>query len=228
MKIVWTIDIGNSHPHIGKFVAGKLLKVTPLKKSTFAKNDLVFASVVGSKKTSSKMVRPAKKRQQKKFLGMPVDYAMTLGEDRLLCARYLFDLYPKKKIILIDAGTFTTIDAIDAGGFRGGYILPGQKLLEECYQKGANLKKVKFDYKNKDKDKDGWQKNTPQAMSSALKKLTTEFTNSLLKKYPNHKIVLTGGNAKYFQSQISQNKILAVEPHLIHHALYHCGVILCS
>jgi type III pantothenate kinase len=224
MKTVWTIDIGNSHPHVGKFVAGKLIKVMKLKKISFAKNDLVLGSIVGAKKTNTKIDRPAKKRQHKKFLGMPVDYAMTLGEDRLLCARYLFDLYPKQKIILIDAGTFTTIDAIDASGFRGGYILPGQKLLEECYQKGANLKKVKFDYKVND----DWQHSTPLAMSSALKKLTTEFINSILKKYPKHKFVLTGGNSKYYQNKIPKDKILAVGPHLIHHALYHCGVILCS
>jgi type III pantothenate kinase len=222
MKTVWTIDIGNSHPHVGKFVAGKLIKVIPYKKKVFSKEDLIFASVVGAKKLSSKIERPAKKRQHKKFLGMPVDYSLTLGEDRLLCARYLFDLYPKQKIILIDAGTFTTVDVIDAGGFRGGYILPGQKLLENCYQHGANLKKVKFVHEQSGIN------STPQAISSSLKKLITEFVNSLLKKYPNHKFVLTGGALKFYQTKIPPKKILSIEPHLIHHALYHCGVILCS
>jgi len=227
MKTVWTLDIGNSHPHVGKFVGGKLIKVMPLKSAavpTRNSEDLVLASVVGTQKIKQKLNRPAKKRRAKNFLGMPVHYAKTLGEDRLLCARYLFDLYPGGKIIFIDAGTFTTVDSIDTKGFAGGFILPGKKVLEDCFQKGQNLKKIKFDYQ---KELD-WPNDTQKAMSLGIKKLQVEFIKSLLKQHPKHKVVLTGGNAQFFKSFIPKNKMLMIDPHLIHQALFHCGVILCS
>lgn len=49
-----------------------------------------------------------------------------LGTDRLAGASGAQLLYPSQNLIIIDAGTATTIDAVDSeGGFRGGYIVPG-------------------------------------------------------------------------------------------------------
>lgn len=59
------------------------------------------------------------------------DLAST-GVDRLLAARAARELHAARggaAVVVIQAGTGTTVDLVDAGGvFRGGFILPGPKL----------------------------------------------------------------------------------------------------
>lgn len=76
--------------------------------------------------------------KNKFFLDMPVNYSKTLGDDRLLAAYYLYRLDKRKKIV-IDTGTFTTVDLVDSEGFRGGVILPGLGKIQETYNEGQNL-----------------------------------------------------------------------------------------
>lgn len=53
-----------------------------------------------------------------------------LGVDRWLALVGVRHLFPNKNVLVVDAGTATTIDLIDAGGqHRGGWILPGIDLL---------------------------------------------------------------------------------------------------
>jgi pantothenate kinase type III len=73
------------------------------------------------------------------FLGMPVHYSQTIGDDRLIAAFYFFKT-SKKKQLLIDSGSFTTIDLVDKKGFHGGFILPGWNKIKDCYLEGENLK----------------------------------------------------------------------------------------
>ena len=64
-----------------------------------------------------------------------------LGGDRwaaLVGARRMF---PRRAVIVVDAGSAVTVDAVDAGGvFRGGVILPGARaMLEALRRQTANL-----------------------------------------------------------------------------------------
>jgi pantothenate kinase type III len=75
--------------------------------------------------------------QEGKFLEMPVVYTETIGIDRVLCA---YAIYPtQKKKLIIDCGTFTTIDFVAGGRHSAGAILPGLKLIGESYLKGEDL-----------------------------------------------------------------------------------------
>jgi len=64
-----------------------------------------------------------------------------LGGDRwaaLVGARRMF---PRRAVIVVDAGSAVTVDALDAGGvFRGGVILPGARAMREALRRQtANL-----------------------------------------------------------------------------------------
>lgn len=64
-----------------------------------------------------------------------------LGGDRwaaLVAARHL---HPRRAVIVVDAGTAVTVDALDADGvFRGGVILPGARgMVEALGRQTANL-----------------------------------------------------------------------------------------
>lgn len=64
-----------------------------------------------------------------------------LGGDRwaaLVAARHL---HPRRAVIVVDAGTAVTVDALDADGvFRGGVILPGARAMREALgRQTANL-----------------------------------------------------------------------------------------
>ncbi|MCX7934245.1 MAG: type III pantothenate kinase [Planctomycetota bacterium] len=67
----------------------------------------------------------------------------TTGVDRLLAARAARDLYANgetKALIVIQAGTAVTIDAVDAGGtFVGGVILPGPRLWLDALSLTARI-----------------------------------------------------------------------------------------
>jgi pantothenate kinase type III len=75
------------------------------------------------------------------LLDMPVDYAETLGADRLAAAYAVFQSLKntRKQKVIIDAGTFITVDLIASSGFRGGFILPGYHTLLNSYQTGTLL-----------------------------------------------------------------------------------------
>ena len=54
---------------------------------------------------------------------MPVHYQKSLGEDRLALAYYAYKTLQSPTMI-IDGGTFLTIDFVNSDGFLGGYIAP--------------------------------------------------------------------------------------------------------
>ncbi len=72
------------------------------------------------------------------FLDMPVSYGETLGHDRLVLAYYCYKMDNNPKIV-IDTGTFTTLDSVDMKGFNGGYILPGLGSILKSYESGDQL-----------------------------------------------------------------------------------------
>jgi pantothenate kinase type III len=79
----------------------------------------------------------AQLRKKNSFLEMELNYSTTLGIDRLVCAYALFPA--TEKLIVIDTGSFTTVDSIDDRSFYGGPILPGLELISSTYEKGAQL-----------------------------------------------------------------------------------------
>lgn len=64
----------------------------------------------------------------------------TTGTDRLLSARAARALHPGQPVIVVQAGTALTVDAVSADGvFAGGYILPGPQMWLDSLSSAAQL-----------------------------------------------------------------------------------------
>jgi type III pantothenate kinase len=70
-----------------------------------------------------------------------LNYSQTLGIDRIVDAIAAITLFPNRDLVVIDSGTATTVDCINAKGeFLGGFVLPGIKITSEAiHEKTAEL-----------------------------------------------------------------------------------------
>lgn len=225
MKNFYSFDIGNSHPHIGIFQDGELQRVSPLNEfHEFSQVQFGCASIVGkipSELTELLVKLPSlPKIENQLFFEMPVQYTPSLGQDRLVSAYHLFQNI-QEPTLLIDAGTFVTIDLITPQGFRGGHILPGKKILLESYGRAAQLPTL-----NLDQIKIEWEQlpqSTEQAIANSVILLYRDFLESFLKRHKVKNIVLTGGSATFFTPLLAKTLNVQQEPHLIHYALQTVG-----
>ena len=153
----------------------------------------------------------------KAFDGMKVSYAPTIGLDRLIGAHYAYHQL-KQKALVIDAGTFLTIDVVTHDGFLGGYIIPGITKFNKIFSDGENLFEPSASLPLSTEE-------LPHTTEDAI----TGFMISiklLIKKWITHyqleSIVLTGGEAplmrKIVQEFGDQIKI-EEQPHYLHWAM---------
>ena len=78
------------------------------------------------------------------FIEMPVHYAETLGTDRLIAAYKVFRDYhsaghSQSYSLVVDAGSFVTLDLVSKKGFLGGHIFPSSHQWGKAYQDGLQL-----------------------------------------------------------------------------------------
>jgi len=155
-----------------------------------------------------------------KFLEMKVNYSETLGMDRLVQAFFLHSTTKGSKVI-IDTGTFTTIDFVNDDGFVGGYILPGFEVLRKTYQSGDLLKghnHMEFIDLEKIPTK------TQDAINNGLHLSFMTPIIHLLTLHDVDTIYITGGNAQYIDESFKENallkdKKLVIKDQLIHESL---------
>lgn len=134
--------------------------------------------------------------QEKTFLDMPLHYTTTIGADRVAEAYYCFHHFTENTL-LIDAGTFVTVDLITPEGFQGGYIYPGLELMLESFQRGKNLPALTTkDFLSYLENHSTLPHSTNEAILGSLK-----MTYQALAEHPmfkNAKVILTGGSAEQF------------------------------
>jgi type III pantothenate kinase len=133
----------------------------------------------------------------------------TLGYDRIADAVGAFTIFPGIPVLIIDAGTAITIDLLTAKGeFFGGNISPGLDLrfraLHEFTKKlPAIEKKTDFPMLGK---------TTEEAiLAGVLNGSVFEldgYIDTFKTQYPDLKIILTGGDIKYFDKKL-KNSIFA-------------------
>lgn len=236
MQGLITIDFGNTNPHAGLFQKHQewqLIKVVPFKELSLYLDQLQMtpdnsSMVVCEVKAREEELEPLQHQgffltrvkeywRGTKFAGMPVHYANTLGEDRLIQAFYAFKKI-KENILLIDAGTFLTMDVITTSGFQGGYIIPGIETYLSTFEKGEQLKAVGLD----------------QNISFALPKSTSEamrdsyygfaaLAQKLIQEHKIQTVLITGGKCTLWK-KIFDDLALSVsvqsDPNLIHSSLH--------
>lgn len=233
MKALFTIDQGNSNPHIGVFYQNQLAKIFPFENldsqiNHYDQFDSIFSNVGKPDSHLTKLfpqgINLSEYRGAKNFLDMPIHYSQSLGMDRIVTAYGIFSkLNKNENKILIDSGTFTTVDIISESGFMGGYIFPGIDLLLTSFNKGHLLPEITlFDLK-KEYDFKTLPMDTKEAMIKAVKLLILSPLQSILKESEITNILITGGKAESLKSlfgKLNHNYNLLLEPHLIHHSLF--------
>lgn len=235
MQGLVTLDFGNTNATAGIFSHGsewELVKKVPLHELK------IFLSQLGFSAHNTQFVlSDVKPREEElktfveegylitrvkdywrgnKFHGMSVNYAVTLGEDRLITSFYA---YKKMKVptLILDAGTFVTMDVVTPAGFLGGFILPGQHTYFETFKKGENLKDVALS--------ESTDHELPHSTNEAMARGYQAFAamaRELIQEHQIQKVLITGGDAPLWEKLLSQMKspsVVETHPHLIHSSL---------
>lgn len=133
---IFTIDQGNTHSSIVCWENNRPTVVDTIEDS----NAPVIASNVGKNKSPNKSIDLSQVPDLFSKCLLDVKYCSSLGTDRLMAAIGARILSPQKQnILIIDAGTFTTIDTVKGNQFLGGLIIPGDTALSNNYAQGSNL-----------------------------------------------------------------------------------------
>ncbi len=124
----------------------------------------------------------------------------TLGFDRLAAATGACFLFPQTNVLVIDTGTTITIDLVtEAGEFKGGNISPGVDMRF----KALNSFTSRLPLVDRNGETFLTGKTTEEAVRSGVwYGITYElegYINAYKQKYENLKVILTGGDHKYFE-----------------------------
>lgn len=138
----------------------------------------------------------------------------TLGNDRLAAVVGANKLYPDNTVLVIDAGTALTYDIITSKAeYMGGNISPGLNMRF----KALNAFTDKLPLLSQTKQFDDFGTSTENAIVSGVQKgIIYEiegYIKETCKRFNNLEIILTGGDAKFFDKILK--KRIFVEPNLI-------------
>ncbi len=159
-----------------------------------------------------------KLRLDTSFIGMKTSYAKTLGQDRLIQSYNLWKTLAKEKMgagMLIDAGTMTTLDILSANnGHLGGYILPGLNSYAQIFQVSKKLpSQLNLIDALKNRAPENLPNATVEAISLGYWHSHTTLIQSLIKKYSIEKIVISGGDGKFWQQHLNTSTLNTLFPH---------------
>jgi type III pantothenate kinase len=221
MRII-TVDNGNTNPHVGIFENDKLAGLIPLKDFTPLHDDYILISNVGRPLNFKPSFDLKAMHVNHFFFDMPVNYTETLGDDRLIAGYSAYkQLKPNESALVIDAGTFITIDLVNHTGFVGGYIFPGLSTFLSSYHKGFKLPllEIKNDFLITE-----LPHSTDEAILGAADIYIDSLLESTIKKTSPGKIVLTGGSLELIKNKISKLNLpkflIETNRHLIHLSLF--------
>ncbi|MBS1493912.1 MAG: type III pantothenate kinase [Bacteroidetes bacterium] len=128
-------------------------------------------------------------------LPIKVDYAKTLGTDRICGALGAVKKYPKfKNFLVIDFGTATTYNLVINKTYIGGLITPGIKTALKSLIQNTSLPEPDLKYKKK-----LYYKNTLDNISNGVVLQSLFFTERIIteykKQFKNLFVIATGGNS---------------------------------
>jgi type III pantothenate kinase len=125
----------------------------------------------------------AKTQKQYKNLINAYDDISQLGVDRWLSLIAIYELQPQQNCLIIDIGSAITIEVLNNNGqHQIGWIMPGFDWLKSTKPAFNDIAK----------------KDTFNAWNTGCRLMIIDTIINEVNKYPNYKIMLTGGGAKYF------------------------------
>ncbi len=211
------VDIGNTRIKSGEFEEGKLVKVDhwdsliqlyALKKEYT--DHWMFCSVRGNLYEIEQVFEGKNYMYLDHKTPIPIrlDYKTpeTLGMDRVAALVGAQTLFPNKNLLVIDVGTCNTYDILSSSGvFKGGVIAPGFKM---------RMKSMNHYTKGLPDISDEWEelsdgilgKTTKECLksgsfSAAIMEIEG-FIDHFSKELHDLTILLTGGDATYFESKL--------------------------
>lgn len=211
------VDIGNSDIKSGKFLGDQLLEKKHWKNLKDLKDHYstgnfqwIFSSVGNNDPEINTLFEGYSfiilSQATKVPLHLNYRTPETLGMDRLSAAVGAFAISPEKNILIIDAGTCVTYDVVDAKGvFQGGAIAPGFKM---------RMKAMGHFTRQLPDISEEWEKIPLEAMGKTTKECLLTGTyggmihemNGFMaryrKDYSDLIVMLTGGDARYFESRL--------------------------
>ncbi|MBN8570773.1 MAG: type III pantothenate kinase [Ignavibacteria bacterium] len=133
--------------------------------------------------------------ERNSILPIRIDYAKTLGPDRICGAMGSIKKYPSKKnFLVIDFGTATTYNLVADKIFKGGLITPGVKTALKSLVQNTSLPEPDLKFKKK-----FYYKNTLDNISNGIILQSLFFTERIIaeykKEFKNLFVIGTGGNA---------------------------------
>lgn len=140
----------------------------------------------------------------------------TLGKDRLAAVIGANNIFPDSNVLVIDMGTAITFDFINKKNqYEGGTISPG---LEMRF-KALNHFTKRLPLLNKAEEYNRIGKNTKDAITSGVQSGIEFETDSYIKQfkndYENLKIILTGGDAIFFDKKLKNTIFVDLNLNLI-------------
>ena len=141
----------------------------------------------------------------------------TLGFDRIAATVGAYTIYPNTNVLVIDAGTAITYDIVTSQGeFLGGNISPGLEIRFKALNKFTNRLPLLAPPDEKPPLLGG---STREAIQSGIVNgLIFEidgFIGAISQNYPALRVVLTGGDAKYFVGKLKSSIFVDLNLNLI-------------
>jgi type III pantothenate kinase len=214
------VDIGNTRTKVGVFERGTLtahyyeLSEHVLQQLNVQAGDRIIASSVGHGVEEVKTLFPAqalwKTFDRSLKLPLTLDYETpeTLGLDRIAAAVGAMVKVPSANVLVIDAGSCLTIDLVTKDHvFRGGIISPGAQMRFKAMHVFTE-KLPQIDWSSVDQTALSLPGlSTQQCMrAGVLKGIQYEiegYVDHYSGLYPDLQVIMTGGDAQYFENIIN-------------------------
>ena len=142
-------------------------------------------------------------------LPITIDYLTpeTLGHDRIAAAVGAWRRFPNTDVLIIDVGTAITIDFIDKNGrYLGGNISLGMRSRFRALNEFTGL----LPFISPDAEFPPVGVTTTGAMSAGVVFGLMFEVEGYIKRYPQHTVIFTGGDAFYFAHKI-KNTVFATQ-----------------
>lgn len=225
------IDIGNTRTKLGVFHKDELIKDYTIPNEDIAQNymlladldirEIIISTVNDEAEAELKLEQfkfPVLRLSHKTPLPFQLNYQSpeTLGKDRIALVAAAHKLFPNQNCLAIDAGTCITYDFLtEKNQYLGGAISPGIQLRLRAMNQFTN-KLPLLNWTDQVRPESIGNTTITSMLSGVVNGLLAEikgFIEDYKRQYPALKIVLTGGDANFFEKEL-KNGIFA-DPNLV-------------
>ncbi|MBR5253946.1 MAG: type III pantothenate kinase [Bacteroidales bacterium] len=225
MKLI--IDKGNTRTKIAIYKNEELLSVVAVNSlnitflsellTKYKVKSAIFSSVSGtaSKEVMSYLEEKTQLYIMSEDLMLPIEInylpKYSLGNDRIAAIVGGYNKFPKKSVLIIDAGSCITMDFINSEGiYKGGSISLGFQMKSKALNTfTARLPLVEVDFN----EVSVCSNNTIDCIKSGIINGTLSEISGMIERYLQEEerefeIVLTGGDAELISKRINKNFIV--------------------